>query len=363
MNTLSVLKGSMVIGIAAVCAVCCLLSPRLAIAQDEHADASLRERIKQRVAERRESRQGDEIDSAEGLKIQKPGDYVRSLQHDGFTRTYRIHVPKQYQTSGSAPLVLAFHGGGGDMDYMANDEYYGLISKSDAEGFVVVFPNGYSKFKSGKFATWNAGACCANARDKNIDDVGFVRKMIASLTRELNINRQMIFATGMSNGGMMSYRLACEMSDTITAIAAVAGTDNTIRCQPRKPVSILHIHAKNDDRVLFGGGAGKKFRDESKVTDFVSVPDSVKKWVVHNNCQSTPVRTLEKPGAYCERHSQCEGGVAVQLCVTDTGGHSWPGGTKPRGSEPPSQVISANDVMWDFFTSTQVASTSANKSQ
>lgn len=349
MNTLSMLKGSFAISIAALCAVCCLLSPPLAIAQDEQADGALRERIKQRIAERRESRQGDEIESAGALKIQKPSDYVRSLQHDGLTRTYRIHVPKQYQASKSAPLVLVFHGGGGDMDYMANDEYYGLISKSDAEGFVVVFPNGYSKFKSGKFATWNAGACCANARDNNIDDVGFVRKMVASLTRELNINREMIFATGMSNGGMMSYRLACEMSDTITAIAAVAGTDNTIHCQPRKPVSILHIHAKNDDRVLFNGGAGKKFRDESKVTDFVSVSDSVKKWVAHNHCQSTPLRTLEKPGAYCEKYAQCKGSVAVQLCVTDTGGHSWPGGTKPRGSESPSQVISANDVMWDFF--------------
>jgi polyhydroxybutyrate depolymerase len=363
MNTLSRLKSSFAISIAAVFSVSCLLLPGVAIAQDEPADGSLRDHIKQRVAERRESRQGDEIDSAGALKIQKPGDYVRSLQHDGLTRTYRIHVPKHYQASKSAPLVLAFHGGGGDMDYMANDEYYGLISKSDAEGFVVVFPNGYSKFKSGKFATWNAGACCANARDNNIDDVGFVRKMVASLTHELNINREMIFAAGMSNGGMMSYRLACEMSETITAIAAVAGTDNTIDCQPRKPVSILHIHAKNDDRVLFDGGAGKKFRDESKVTDFVSVPGNVKKWVVHNHCQSAPVRTLEKPGAYCEKYAQCKGGVAVQVCVTDTGGHSWPGGTKPRGSEAPSQVISANDVMWDFFTSTQVTNTSANKSQ
>jgi polyhydroxybutyrate depolymerase len=349
MNTLSVLKSSFAISIAAVLSVSCLLLSGLAVAQDEQADGSLRERIKQRVAERREARQGDEIESAAALKIQKPGDYVRTLQHDGLTRTYRIHVPKQYQKSKSVPLVLAFHGGGGDMDYMANDEYYGLISKADLEGFVVVFPNGYSKFKSGKFATWNAGACCANARDKNIDDVGFVRKIVASLTRELNINRQMIFATGMSNGGMMSYRLACEMSDTITAIAAVAGTDNTIHCQPREPVSILHIHAKNDDRVLFNGGAGEKFRDESKVTDFVSVPASVQKWVAQNHCQSAPLRILEKPGAYCEKYSQCKGSVAVQLCVTDTGGHSWPGGTKPRGSESPSQVISANDVMWDFF--------------
>lgn len=352
MNNSFLFKPSIAIGLLVVCAVFCLLSPRLVIAQDENADTTLRERIQQRMAERREHRQGEE------LKIQKTGDYLRSLQHDGLTRTYRIHVPKHYRASKSVPLVLAFHGGGGDMNYMANDEYYGLISKAEAEGFVVVFPNGYSKFKSGKFATWNAGSCCADARDKNIDDVGFVRKIIDRVTRELNINRQMIFATGMSNGGMMSYRLACEMVDTFAAIAAVAGTDGTLNCQPQKPGSILHIHAKNDDRVLFNGGAGKKFRDESKVTDFVSVPDTIAKWVKLNRCNTTPQLLLTKPGAYCERYSQCESGVAVQLCVTDIGGHSWPGGVKRRGSEPPSQVISANDVMWEFFTEVKTSAKS-----
>ena len=350
MNTLSALKNSISPCIAALCAVFCLLLPPLAFAQDENADTTLRERIKQRVAERREARQ--DTDASAAAKIHAPGDYVRSLKHDGLTRTYRIYVPRAYQTSTAAPLLLAFHGGGGDMDYMAKDEYYGLISKAEAEGFVVVFPNGYSKFKSGKFATWNAGSCCADARDKNIDDVGFVKKIIGSVTRELSINHRMIFATGMSNGGMMSYRLACEMSDTFAAIAAVAGTDGTLNCQPSKPVSVLHIHAKNDDRVLFTGGAGKKFRDESKVTDFVSVPDTIAKWVNLNRCNTTPQSVLKKPGAYCEQYSQCQASVAVQLCVTDTGGHSWPGGTKPRGSEPPSKVISANDVMWDFFIAT-----------
>lgn len=363
MNVLSRLKSPVLIGVAALWVMVCLLSPLQVAAQGDNADTTLRERIKQRVVERRESRQGDDIDSAGEITIHKPGDYVRSLKHDGRTRTYRIYVPNQYQAAKSAPLVLAFHGGGGDMDYMAKDEYYGLISKAEAEGFVVVFPNGYSQLKSGKFATWNAGACCADARDNNSDDVGFVRKIIASVTRELNINRQMIFATGMSNGGMMSYRLACEMSDTFSAIAAVAGTDNTLNCQPRKPVSILHIHAKNDDRVLFNGGAGKKFRDESKVTDFSSVPDTIAKWVQLNQCKAGPQALFTKPGGYCEHYGQCRAGVAVQLCVTYSGGHSWPGGTKPRGSEAPSQVLSANDVMWDFFTSTQAAHAAANNGQ
>ncbi|MDN8872721.1 prolyl oligopeptidase family serine peptidase, partial [Staphylococcus aureus] len=82
-----------------------------------------------------------------------------------------------------------------------------------------------------------------------------------------------VYATGMSNGGMMAYRLACEASDIFKAIAAVAGTDNTLSCTPAKPISILHIHAKDDDHVLFAGGAGKEaFRDLSQVTEFMSVP-------------------------------------------------------------------------------------------
>lgn len=333
-----------------LCLAWCLLSASV-LADDGRADGNLRERIKQRIAERQESRQGDDNHSAHSQAITVPGDYVRSLKHDGITRSYRIHVPPQYSAATPAALLLAFHGGGGDMDYMAKDEFYGLISKADAEGFIVIFPNGYSKFRSGKFATWNAGACCANARDNNIDDVGFVRKILKQVSSELVIDKRRVFATGMSNGGMMSYRLACEMPGTFSAIAAVAGTDNTLTCAPALPVSILHIHAKNDDRVLFNGGAGDKFRDESKVTDFTSVPATIAKWIDLNKCSGNSHPVLNKPGAYCEQYSHCKGGTAVQLCVTETGGHSWPGGSKPRADKPPSQALSANDVMWDFFKS------------
>ncbi len=348
MNRFLVPGKSPVKGFMAFRMVCCVLLCLSLLPQvwASDSDKTLRERIKERGADA----QSDASVRNSSTKITRPGDYERSLQHDGISRRYRIHVPRGYKATQPAPLVVAFHGGGGDMDYMAQDKYYGLISKSDVEGFVLVFPNGYSKFRSGKFATWNAGACCANARDKNIDDVGFVRSMIAQVAAELNINRARIYATGMSNGGMMSYRLACEMSDTFAAIAAVAGTDNTLSCAPRKPVAILHIHAANDDRVLFNGGAGDKFRDESKVTDFTSVPATIAKWVKQNKCAAQSQRLLEKPGAYCEQYSRCAGNVQVQLCVTETGGHSWPGGSKPRGDEPPSQAIVANDIIWDFFS-------------
>jgi polyhydroxybutyrate depolymerase len=164
MNHVPALSKSVVMYLVIGCALLGPLLTQQALANG--GDKTLRERIK----ERRADTQPDEVE-----RIIKPGDYERRLQHEGISRRYRIHVPRGYNAAKAAPLVVAFHGGGGDMDYMAKDNYYGLISKSDAEGFVVVFPNGYSKFRSGKFATWNAGACCANARDKNIDDVGFVR--------------------------------------------------------------------------------------------------------------------------------------------------------------------------------------------
>jgi polyhydroxybutyrate depolymerase len=212
-----------------------------------------------------------------------------------------------------------------------------------------VFPNGWSPLRNGKFATWNAGACCAGARDRNIDDVGFLRGVVDDLDRRATIDRRRIYSIGMSNGGLMSYRLACEASDLIAGIMAVAGTDNTTHCAPAKPVSILHLHAKNDDHVSFHGGAGSATRDVSKVTNFRSVPDTIDKWVKLNRCDPKPVRALEVPGATCDLYTGCAQGTRVKLCVTERGAHSWPGGVKTRGSEPTSKAIVANDVMWDFF--------------
>jgi polyhydroxybutyrate depolymerase len=152
----------------------------------------------------------------------------------------------------------------------------------------------------------------------------------------------------MSNGAMMAQRLACELPGTIRAIAAVAGTDNTGSCAPAQPVSVLEIHAKDDDHVPFNGGLGPQSL-AGAVTDFTSVPESVARWVRRDRCPTQPQRVLATAGAYCDRYAPCAGGAAVELCVTDTGAHSWPGASRSRGSEPPSQALSANDVMWHFF--------------
>ncbi len=296
--------------------------------------------------QRQQARAAPEVQSP--AAITAPGDYRYSLEHGGRTRLYRVHVPPGYRGDRPAPLLLSLHGGGGSMDYMARDENYGQLSHAAREGQVLVFPNGISRFRNGMLATWNAGACCGAARDEGVDDVGFIRVVLERVMGQLNIDRERVYATGMSNGAMMAYRLACEMPGLIRAVAAVAGTDNTLSCTPAQPVSVLHIHARNDTHVLFEGGVGPDSVERALVTDYRSVPATVARWVERNRCPRTPQRVLEKDGAWCERYAPCAEGTQVQLCVTDTGGHSWPGGQKRRG-ESPTQAVRANELMWTFF--------------
>jgi len=120
---------------------------------------------------------------------------------------------------------------------------------------------------------------------------------------------------------MMAYRLACAMSDVFKAIASVAGTDNTKQCEPAKPISILHLHAKNDPRLHFDGGAGFDSRAQSLVTDFISVGAAVSKWTKLDGCAAAPKRVLDQPDVYCDVYASCKSNVHVEVCVTATGGH------------------------------------------
>lgn len=312
-------------------------------AQAEEGRLSLRERIAQRRAATAPT------PAAAALPL-TPGDHEIRVAHQGLERKVVVHVPRAAEAGQPLPLVLALHGGGGFAEFMADDARYGLIRAADEGGFIVAFPNGYSRFAGGRLATWNAGACCGDARDRQVDDVGFLRAVVAQLQAHAHIDSARIFATGMSNGGMMAYRLACEASDLFRAVASVAGTDNTLQCTPARPVSVLHIHARDDDHVLFEGGAGPgAFRDASKVTDFTSVPETMRRWAQRDRCEGAPQRTQSFAGASCEAYARCAQGVRVELCVTDSGGHSWPGGVSRRGKAPSSTAFDAARLIWDFF--------------
>lgn len=268
-------------------------------------------------------------------------------------RKVLIHVPPGYDPGHPAPLVLAFHGGGGSAAFMADDSRYGLQREADRDGFIVAFPNGASRLPGGRFATWNAGGCCGYARDRGSDDVGFARAVVGAIEARYAVDARRVFATGMSNGGMMAHRLACDAADVFRAVASVAGTDATTQCSPSRPVSVLHIHARDDDHVQFDGGAGPgAFRDRQSVMDFISVPETIARWVRRDQCSGSPQRVLQVPGAYCDAYKDCAGGAQVQLCVTDTGGHSWPGADRVRrGKEAASTALDASAAIWKFFAS------------
>lgn len=274
--------------------------------------------------------------------IAAPGTYRFHFTFGGVRRDYLVHVPAK-AIGHPAPMLLALHGGGGDMDYQAQN--YGIVEKSDQAGFIAVFPNGTSRFASGILATWNAETCCGRAVEQKVDDVGFLKAVIDRVATQVSVDKSRIYATGMSNGGLMSYRLACELPGTIRAIAPVAGTDNTNVCKPSRPVPVIHFHAKDDSHVLFDGGFGP---DALVKTNFTSVPATIAKWAGLNKASPQAKTILSVPGARCELHP---GPAPVELCVTDSGGHSWPGSASRRANKSPSKAINANDLMWDFFSS------------
>ena len=299
----------------------------------------------QAIMEHAKERRSKPADDPNMTPIRAPGDYRFSFLHDGFTREYLVHVPRSYR-GGPTPMLVALHGGGGDADFQADDSKYKLISKSEQAGFITVVPNGYSRFPSGILATWNAGTCCGKAADGKIDDVAFIREVIHRVERQASIDTKRVFATGMSNGAMMSWRLACEAPE-IRAIAPVEGTDNTTVCKPQRPVGVIEFHAADDPNVPFNGGVGVG----PSHTDYTSVPATQAKWVQLDRAEASAKRVLTVPGAHCDLHQAKSGGAPVELCITDTGGHSWPGGGTQQGRKQPSMAISANDLMWSFFSS------------
>jgi polyhydroxybutyrate depolymerase len=276
------------------------------------------------------------------------GQTVRTLTSGDREREYLLYVPASYDADTAVPLVLFYHGGGGGMYQAAED--YNWQAKADKEGFIVAFMNGTSRLNAKLLNTWNAGNCCQYARDNNVDDVQYTLDVIADIKTLVTIDEKQILATGFSNGGMMAHRLACEIPGTFAAIAAVSGTDNTVTCEAATPISVLHIHAKDDPASLFDGGSGPTFEgSEENVTNFTSVPVTIDRWLERNNIATAPARVVEVPGAYCDLYE--ENGIQVKVCVTEAGGHTWAGNDTParKSGAVASQALDATDLAWDFL--------------
>jgi len=274
----------------------------------------------------------------------KAGDHVLSLNVGDRERTYLLHLPLAYDGKHSLPLVIVLHGGGGNAPGAVR--MTGFSEKADKEGFVVVYPNGSGRLKN-RLLTWNSGNCCEYALDNNVDDVGFIRALIDELEKTRAIDPRRVYITGMSNGGMMTYRLACELSDKIAAAAPVAGALNLDNCQPTHPVSMIIFHGTADENVLYGGGEPPKRVDTHRRID-KSVSYAVTFWVKHNGCSETPQR--EETGSIRrEIYRGGKEGTEVVLYTIKGGGHAWPGGEAFLLGAEPTREISATDVIWEFF--------------
>ncbi|MEM7433787.1 MAG: PHB depolymerase family esterase [Myxococcota bacterium] len=263
------------------------------------------------------------------------------FEYDGRMRSYELHVPTAYDGSAPLPLVLNFHGftssGSGQRAASGMDE------TADANGFVVAYPNGLSN-------SWNGGDCCGLAAAEGFDDVGFTRALIDDLGARGCIDLRRVYATGLSNGGFMSHRLACEAADVIAAIAPVAGVLGLESCDPVRPVPVIHFHGTADNIIFYEGGG---------LVDSISVIDSTDRWLARNGCTDEPVVTFDEGMVTCETASDCDEAVSVTLCTIDGGGHCWPGPPCPDAGTADLPVdlgigttdIQANDAMWELFSS------------
>jgi polyhydroxybutyrate depolymerase len=274
------------------------------------------------------------------------GDHSRTVVSDGKKRTYLVHVPPAYNAEKPTPVVLALHGAGMDGAMMA--WFCGLNQTSDKSGFVVVYPSGTG---TGPFRTWNAGGFEGRMAANKPDDVAFIRRVLDDLRTVVNVDATRVYACGMSNGAMMCYRLAAELSDRIAAIAPVAGTIAIGQSKPERPVSVLHFHGTADAMVPYA-------RSENRPPGFMRLKDvneSVQTWVKLNGCGEIPkseslTREGEWPAVMRSTYSGGRDGAEVILVVIDGGGHTWPGKKPPFGFLGKSTLgISANQLMWEFF--------------
>ena len=261
----------------------------------------------------------------------QPGVSTRTLTVGSLKRTYILHIPPGLDSLNPVPVVFVFHGY--TMSAAIMPIMSGFNDIADTDGFLVVYPNGYAR-------SWNASGCCGAAVNKNIDDLAFVRQMLADLGTIVPIDPKRIYASGFSNGAVFSYRLACEMSDTFAAIAPVSGWLVTDPCQPQQPVSVVHVHGTKDSfegQTWTPGDVGT-----TSTTNIIvpSVEQAVATWAQLDGCSGSA--QVETQGVITHTvYSSCKAGTAVELYAIEGGAHAWPSlYAFPTAS---------TQMIWDFF--------------
>ena len=262
-----------------------------------------------------------------------------SIIHDGIQRDYILYIPAIYDGGTEVPLVFNFHGFGSN----ANEQmWYGdFRAIADSEGFLLVHPEGTFFYGN---QHWNVGGFTIGS---TVDDVGFTEALIEELAGLYTINLDKVYATGMSNGGYMSFLLACQLSEKIAAVASVTGsmTPETFdACNPQHPTPILQIHGTNDEIVPYNGASWSR-----------SIEDVMTYWVNYNNCDEPPSTTVfpdidPTDGSTVEHivYQNGDNNVTTEHMKVLGGRHTWPGSA--YNFPGTNQDISASMEIWEFFS-------------
>lgn len=270
----------------------------------------------------------------------------RTLQVGAATREYLLLDARRAKAP--APLVIALHGGGGSAKTMVPR----WAGKARAEGLVVAFPNGVGR--DGRMATWNAGGCCGMAMTSRSDDIGFVSALIDELVRSGVVDPKRVYVTGMSNGGMMTHKLAIALPGKVAAVAVIAGAMFGDETPPVSPVPILVMHGAKDQVVPYAGGPSPVgFVAKAQSRDFQPVEKTVDFWVKADGCTGGPAAS---PAGEVQTKgwTGCRGGSEVLFYRLASATHTWPGAKAPEGAVrmlemTPYDAVDATDVAWTFF--------------
>lgn len=277
-----------------------------------------------------------------------------SIIHGGLERTYCYYLPSGYDRNKSLPLVIALHGGGGTGKAM-NNAAGGFNSIAERENFIIAYPDGIEKH-------WNdsRGLSQYKAQKENIDDTGFISSLIDYFIKEFNADKKRVYVTGISNGGLMSYRLAFELPEKIAAFAPVIAClqeELFVNYSPKEPVSILIMNGTEDPLMPFNGGDVHFYK--KKLGKVISTEETVKFWVRVNHCSQKPETTwLEdknpSDGMKVKRDVYSGGykGTEVILYTIEGGGHTWPGASQYLPEKIVGKTcrdINGCEIIWEFF--------------